>query len=179
MKLYWADLETTGLDPQKDTILEISVFEAELSDPFNIKKVYASVLGLHDRSGLSPFILDMHTKNGLLDECQLSTKIILDVEEDLLSLIPEEKNREDKPIWAGSSIHFDVSFIKIHMPSLSKRFSHRHYDVSAIKLFCQSLGMETFKKAEAHRATDDIEESVAHAKDCVGWLKNKFTNIGK
>jgi oligoribonuclease (3'-5' exoribonuclease) len=71
---------------------------------------------------------------------------------------------------AGSSVHFDHGFIKHWWPQLASRFSHRHYDVSAVKLFCESLGMPRLPKAEAHRAREDILESIAHARECVRWL---------
>ena len=60
------------------------------------------------------------------------------------------------------------------MPTLDKRLSYRHYDVSAVKLFCQSLGMPKLPKAEAHRAKDDILESIAHAKKCADWLAVEY-----
>ncbi len=77
---------------------------------------------------------------------------------------------------AGSSIHFDHAFLAVHMPRFAARLSHRHYDVSAIKLFCQSLGADKFPKAEAHRAKDDIAESIAHAKACAEWLYDRDLN---
>ena len=61
----------------------------------------------------------------------------------------------------------------MHMPRLAARFSHRHYDVSAVKLFCRSLGMPKPPKAEAHRATADVLESIAHARLCAEWLRTK------
>ncbi len=57
------------------------------------------------------------------------------------------------------------------MPTLAERFSHRYYDVSAVKLFCRSLGMPKPQPAEAHRAMADIQESIAHARQCARWLR--------
>jgi len=68
-------------------------------------------------------------------------------------------------------VHFDHGFLRVHMPKLAARFSHRHYDVSAVKLFCQSLGMPKPPKAEAHRAAADVRESIEHAKACADWLE--------
>jgi oligoribonuclease len=171
MDLYWIDLETTGLKPEIDKILEVAVYKATLEDPFNINFVYQNVLKFSQDESLDPFVREMHTKNGLLKECLESTATIEDVQEDLLKLIPTAVNRKSMPIYAGSAIHFDAGFIKQYMAPLHDRFSHRHYDVSSVKLFCQSLGMPEFKKAEAHRAKDDIIESVSHAKECAAWLK--------
>jgi oligoribonuclease (3'-5' exoribonuclease) len=120
--------------------------------------------------GIDPFVLNMHTQNGLWKECAKSATTVAEIEEHLLTVVPEEKDSENKPTLAGSSIHFDHTFLRVHMPRLAKRFSHRHYDVSAVKLFCRSLGMSKPPVAEAHRAKADILESIEHAKACVKWL---------
>ena len=167
MKLLWLDVETTGLDPTKDVLLELAFAVTDLEEPFDIGSVYNPVLKFTDVAGLSPFILDMHTKNGLLAECAQSVVTLADVEEWMLAVVPEA---EDKPVLAGSTIHFDHGFLKAHLPRLAARLSHRHYDVSAVKLFCQSLGMPKPPKAEAHRAAADVRESIAHAQMCAEWL---------
>lgn len=183
MKLIWADLETTGLEPDKCNILEVAVAIASLEAPFDHQHVYQAVthLSASDISGLDPFIVNMHNKSGLLMECLASSLLISQVETQLLDIIPWVENKDERPILAGSSIHFDHSFITHHMPTLAKRLSHRHYDVSAFKLFAQSKGMAKFPKAEAHRAKDDIDESVSHAKACDAWLcahyQGKLTGI--
>ena len=174
MKLAWVDIETTGLDPFKDGILELVVAEADLLDPFNVKVVHQSVMWCHPEvvKNFDPFIVNMHTKNGLFKECAKETaRDLFESENELLDLFPQADKKEDLLILAGSSVHFDHEFIKVHMPKFNKRLSHRHYDVSALKLFCQSQGMPTFAKAEAHRALDDILESIQHAKECREWLR--------
>lgn len=170
--LFWLDVETTDLDPRHGSILEIAVSRADFDRPFQAVEIYHAVLrySREARVWLEPFIINMHTKNGLLDECEQSVVSLDSAEQDLLKIVPEVADKEDRPILAGSTIHFDKSFLEVHMPLLAKRFSHRLYDASAIKLFCQSLGMPKPPKAEAHRARDDVRESIAHAKACAEWL---------
>lgn len=177
MDLLWFDAETTGLDERRCTILEVSLSRADLLDPFNAVPAYDSVVSFtRDRWVEIPeedreFIIDCHTKNGLLAECDApGAPALRDVEDRLLELVTVAEKRDDMPVLAGSSVHFDHAFIRVHMPRLAARLSHRHYDVSAFKLLCQSLGMPKFRKAEAHRARPDVEESIQHGRECVRWL---------
>lgn len=177
MKLLWLDLEATGLYARKHDILELAASIADLHDPFNALPVYDAVACYprHMHVELDKFVFDMHTKNGLLEDCALDSALdIRRIEQDLLDLVPMVEDRDDRTTLAGSSIHFDHEFVSIHMPELAKRLSHRHYDVSALKLYCQSMGMPRFRKAEAHRARPDIEESIMHAGECTEWLKNNL-----
>lgn len=168
IKLLWLDLETTGLDPQTDTILEVCVMAAPIEDPFTAVPLCAGVIH-HDGAGLSDFILDMHTKNGLLAECAVSPYTLADADTALAAALPPDALRANL-VLAGSSVHFDLGFVRAHLPKFASQISHRIYDVSSVKLFCQSLGMPTFRKADAHRASPDILESIDHARECARWL---------
>lgn len=181
MDLLWFDAETTGLDERRCTILEVSLSKADLLDPFNAVPVYDSVVSfprsrwVEIPEGDREFIIDCHTRNGLLDECAApDAPGLREVEDTLLRLIPVASTRDDMPVLADSSVHFDHAFLRVHMPRLAARLSHRHYDVSAFKLLCQSLGMPKFRKAEAHRARPDVEESIQHGRECVQWLRQNL-----
>lgn len=177
MKLLWLDLKTTGLDPQRHTILEVACRLADFERPFetsNDAGPYEAVSFHHDPATglyekLDPIVVEMHTKNGLWAACVKSAQTVGDIERDLLEIVPEAQG-DDRLILAGSTIGFDMSFLRVHMPTLAARLHYRLYDVTSVKLFCQSLGMPKFPKAEVHRAMPDVLESIAHARACRDWL---------
>jgi oligoribonuclease len=194
VKLVWLDIETTGLSPERHSILEVAFAAADLAVPFSLLGLDSSVLRYEDRHTLgsqclmegripvhdngpcracdfSPFVRSMHKENGLLAESSTSTTTLAEVEDSLLDLVRgEPESGDEKPTLAGSSVHFDHGFLRVHIPRFAARLSHRHYDVSAVKLFCESVGMPRIPKAQAHRAREDVLESIAHARQCAVWL---------
>jgi oligoribonuclease (3'-5' exoribonuclease) len=138
----WIDLETTGLNPHTNRILEVAVLRAErLTDP--VSSVYHRVLKLTQADVWNivksdMLISDMHRGSGLLDDCLASSVEIKQVEQDLCTLLPED----GMPVTiAGFNPHFDLGFLREHVPRFAAGFSHRVFDITSIKRFCKELGM--------------------------------------
>ena len=202
MKLLWLDIESTGLDPERDAILEIGIIEADFLDPFVGLSRFSIVIHYSrqgeydlrekeiDGSGqlvtkmthhvngyMADAVYKMHKESGLWDECARSIHELWKVEKYLVSKYGDASNLDERPILAGSSVHFDHSFIKRHMPKFNEVLSYRHYDTRTIQLFCQSLGMSKIPKKLAHRALDDIDEAMNCGQECVAWLRHNTPEL--
>jgi len=176
-RYIWVDVEATGLDPYKHSLLEIAVLESEFYKPFDVRTIHQATFYFHPDlvKTLDPVVREMHTKNGLFKECvKENSNDVFESEDELLRLMPNLENEDDKPVLAGSSVHFDGDFIKVHMPRLHKRLSHRHFDVSTMKMFCEGLGMQPIVKRYAHRALPDVMESAEHGLMCQEWMKHNL-----
>jgi len=159
----WIDLETTGLDPDNDRIMEVGWFLSEHHEKITEEQ---SVLITPDKIAWELmqqdlFVQTMHTENDLLKDMEtFGTIMVDDAEDQILEIL--DIHQVGQPILAGSSVHFDRSFIRYWMPRLDRRLSHRHMDASALRMFFDSVGYQSVgQKIEPtkHRALEDSLES--------------------
>jgi len=164
------DIETTGLDPRKDRILEIAVvvLTEDLKEIYAYHhQVYASPLQLER---CDEYVRKMHLGSGLLEPwnggLRLSTphlygaRFLLDETEGELCLVIGRNFGEVKPTLLGQSVHFDRGFLEHWMPLAAERLSHRNFDArTAIELF-PGAGWPVHK-GSPHRAMPDIQRSIA------------------
>jgi oligoribonuclease len=173
-KLIWVDLEMTGLDYEKDVILEVA---AEITD-FNFKTLasYEAMVQQPQKVMVERMQKNIWWKDypanrdEFIQKCA-GGKPSKQVEQELIDLVQKEFG-DEPAILAGNSIHNDRNFIKYWWPQLDLKLHYRMLDVSALKVYMQGrYGME-FEKREVHRAFDDIQASIAEFQYYLEWLRD-------
>lgn len=165
--IVFFDLETTGLDPQNDFILEVGVlvvnaqtFEEVRRDSWCVAHEVTLSTRIKTRIPTrllidSEVVSEMHTVSGLMQDCDAHGISLREVEKQLLEL-PYERM-----VLAGYSVHFDLSFVKENMPEFAKRLSHRLVDVSSFRQCFQAWGLPVPEQKKTHRALADCQEALA------------------
>ncbi len=162
-RILWIDMEMTGLDPEKDTILELAAIVTD-SD-LQILEEMPEIVVQHSANEFD--IMDrwcqkQHSKSGLWKKALDSVISTEEAEKTLIKFAKQFFNKKDKAIIAGNSIWQDRRFIINHMPRLEEYLHYRMIDVSSLKLLCRNWYPKLHgpKKKENHRAMDDIKESI-------------------
>lgn len=170
------DLEMTGLDPARNVIVEIATLVTD--DDLNIVAEGPDLV-VHttedELAKMEPVVVDMHTRSGLLDEIRSSTLTLEEAGAQTLEFIRTHVPEPRTVPLCGNSIGMDRRFLAIHLPEIEEHLHYRSIDVSTIKELARrwypgSLDGLT-KKSSAHRAMDDIKESVA---ELVHWRNAVF-----
>jgi oligoribonuclease len=161
-KYLWLDLETTGLDERQCTILEVA---ARITDAELVVLAGCHYLVKHDLQSLmmSEWPWKQHTASGLLADLKNATDNLAVVDERLASFMAEHAPNGTLQL-AGSSVHFDRAFLKLHMPKTYGALHYQQLDVSSFKI---AIGwwptLELPSQDRAHRAMADINNSLALA----------------
>lgn len=164
--LVWLDLETTGLDPQKDKIVEIA---SVITDSALNVIAEGPNLVIHYPPSINSEMTDWSREHfalsGLLDAIQTSATTIEDAENQTLEFIKKYCPPQSALI-AGSSVHFDKEFLRKYMPKIVNYVHYRIIDVSTIKELAERWypEMPQNTKLDRHRAHDDILESIDELK---------------
>ena len=165
-KLLWVDLEMTGLDPEKDRILEVAAIATgwdlepivrgdERAEMTAVVKVPEELM--RERMVGEFWEKNAESRDGLMAQ-NAEGKSAKTVGGELLAFI--DKWFGDEVILAGNSIHQDRKFIDREWPEVAKRLHYRMLDVSAWKVVFEGKYGKRFTKREAHRALDDIRGSI-------------------
>jgi oligoribonuclease len=174
-KLLWIDLEMTGLDPIKDVILEVSVIITD----FNFTKLAEYEAVIHQPDAVLDSMIEwpkqQHQASGLTERVRRQGRPETEVVQELVKLIQTNFNSEPA-VLAGNSIHTDRMFISHWWPPVEALLHYRMLDVSSLKVLMQGKYNKEFEKKDTHRATADIEESIAELQYYLDLLHNGPSN---
>ncbi len=172
-KLLWIDLEMTGLNPQKDIILEVA---AVITD-FNFKELatYQTTIShpkalVAKKMQANNWWADYPKNRDLFLNNLDNGKDLKIAEKELIVLIKNHFNNQPA-ILAGNSIYNDRLFIKQWMRELESKLHYRMLDVSAWKVLMQGKFNNEFQKPEIHRAMGDIRGSIKELQFYLEWFK--------
>lgn len=161
--LIWIDLEMTGLYPDTDRIIEVAVV---VTDPHLTVRVEGPVFAVHQSDavldGMDAWNKGTHGRSGLIDRVKASTFDEAAVEAEVIAFLKLHVGAGKSPM-CGNSICQDRRFLARTMPKLEAFFHYRNLDVSTLKELAKRWKpgiLEGFKKAQAHTALADIQESI-------------------
>ncbi len=164
--LAWIDLEMTGLDADRDVIIEIAVLVTDddlaivAEGPDLVVSAPAAALDAMD-----PVVVKMHGDSGLTKAVGETTLSVEQAGVAVLEFLRQHIPTAGTVPLCGNSIATDRRFLVKYLPEVDAWFHYRSIDVSTVKELCRRWYPEAYKaaptKAGGHRALDDIRESVA------------------
>ncbi|MBL8601163.1 MAG: oligoribonuclease [Myxococcales bacterium] len=160
--LVWIDMEMSGLDPEQCTILEIAtlITDGELNviaeGPELVIHQPDTVLDAMD-----VWNTEHHGRSGLTAAVRASTVTLADAEAATLAFVARHCGPRLAPL-CGNSVWQDRRFLVRYMPQLEAHLHYRLIDVSTVKELSRRWypSVKAPPKREAHRALDDIRESI-------------------
>ncbi|KAJ2950944.1 hypothetical protein O0L34_g5316 [Tuta absoluta] len=167
-RIVWVDLEMTGLDIEKDHIMEIAclVTDADLNV---VAKVPSIIIHQPDDilKDMNQWCVRQHGESGLTEACRKSKISIQDAEKQILEFVSKHVPEKKCPL-GGNSVYMDRLFLRKYMPTLNEYLHYRIIDVSTIKELAKRWYPKEFSKIPqkkfSHRTLDDILDSIEELK---------------
>jgi len=161
--LVWLDCEMSGLDPERERLLEIAVI---VTGPDLTPRIEGPVVVIHQSdallAGMDAWNKGTHGKSGLIDKVKASTVTEAQAEDVLIDFIKAYVSKGASPM-CGNTIGQDRRFLLKYMPRLEAWFHYRNLDVSTLKELAKRWKPEVyaaFKKQQSHTALADVHESI-------------------
>ncbi len=161
--LIWIDLEMTGLDTDRDRIIEIAT---AVTDSDLTILAEGPTIAIHQPDqilqAMDEWNTRQHGRSGLTDRVRRSTYDEAAAEQETLRFLEQWVPAGASPM-CGNSICQDRRFMHRSMPELEQYFHYRHVDVSTVKELARRWNPDLpkeFRKAGAHLAMDDVKESI-------------------
>jgi oligoribonuclease len=164
-RLVWIDCEMTGLDLRRDALIEVAAIVTG-PDLAPLDDGVAVIIHTDDDvlDEMLPVVRDMHEASGLTDAVRQSTMTLGEAEKVVLEYVKSHVSDPRTAPLCGNSIATDRSFLARDMPALDEHLHYRMVDVSSIKELAKRWYPRVYQsqpeKGLAHRALDDIRESI-------------------
>lgn len=173
--LVWIDCEMSGLDPERERLLEVAMV---VTGPQLWPVVHGPVVVVHQSdallSAMDTWNTGTHTRSGLVDKVRQSTLSEAQAESVLLDFMRQYVPERASPM-CGNTIGQDRRFLVRYMPKLEAYFHYRNVDVSTLKELARRWRPELlsgFVKRQAHTALADVLESI----DELAYYRERFLN---
>jgi len=162
--LIWIDLEMTGLDPERERIIELAtiVTDAQL----NVLGE-GPVFAIHQEepliAGMDEWNTRQHNQSGLVTRVRESKVSELQAEQETIKFLTQYVDKGKSPM-CGNSICQDRRFLYKYMPELAAFFHYRNLDVSTLKELAIRWHPQLLSgvmKQSKHLALDDVKDSIA------------------
>ena len=161
--LIWLDCEMSGLNPDKERLLEIAVI---VTSPDLSVRIEGPVLVIHQSDELlgamDAWNKGTHGRSGLIGKVKASTLTEEAAQAELIAFIKRYVPKAKSPM-CGNTIGQDRRFLVKYMPKFEAWFHYRNIDVSTLKELARRWRPElvsAFKKKQAHTALADVNESI-------------------
>ena len=161
--LVWLDCEMTGLDAEKERIIEIAVI---VTGPQLTPRVEGPVLVIHQSDAvldaMDAWNTGTHARTGLTAKVKASTLTEAEAEQQVIAFLSQYVPKGCSPM-CGNTIGQDRRFLLKYMPKLEAFFHYRSIDVSTLKELARRWRPElvdAFKKQQSHTALADVHESI-------------------
>ena len=162
-RLIWIDLEMTGLDTDRDSILEIAtiVTDSQLNILAEGPEL-AIAQSLSILEAMDDWNRIQHTRSGLWRRVLAEGVAMADAEARTLAFLAEWVPPQTSPM-CGNSICQDRRFLHRLMPKVEQHFHYRSLDVSTLKELARRWAPQVLagvRKESAHTALSDVRDSI-------------------
>lgn len=172
-RLIWIDLEMTGLDPDRNSILEIATIVTDSNlEELAEGPVYAIRHSEETLKAMDDWNREHHGASGLWDRVLHHSIDMREAEQGTLRFLEQWTARGSSPL-CGNSICQDRRFLAREMPELERYFHYRNLDVSTLKILARHWAPAVaagFAKESSHRALADIRDSIAE----LAWYRSEL-----
>jgi oligoribonuclease len=174
--LIWVDMEMTGLDPDRDAVIEIATI---VTDTHLNTLAEGPVIAVHQSDArlqaMDEWNTEQHNRSGLVERVKASVYDEQRAQQETIEFLQQWVPPRSSPM-CGNTICQDRRFMARHLPLLEAYFHYRNLDVTTLKILMQRWRPELesgLVKTGTHLALDDIRESIKEMR----YYREHFLNL--